>query len=54
MAEDRHIVRLPPRCGLDEIRKYFEKVHSNYFTSEREKEQPRSIPLHKPAGREHR
>jgi hypothetical protein len=33
---------MPPRRRLEESRKYFEKLHSIYFTSEREKEQPRS------------
>jgi hypothetical protein len=45
---------MPPRRRLEESRKYFEKLHSIYFTSERKKEQPRSRLLDKPAGREHR
>ena len=34
VAEDRHVVRLPPRGRLDENRKYFEQMHSIYFTSD--------------------
>ncbi len=32
---------MPPRRWLEESRKYFEKLHSVYFTSDRRKEQPR-------------